>query len=306
MQSRNPVHRRLTRHWPILVFTLGNGGGTIMCYFLDTTLTSSFKGVWSGSPRAQTLCQIYTSIFFLLMSILWWLYWSLYQSNPGFVTLGSGDVPSQGLQRQCPYCRCAPPLRSRHDHQTGRCVVKFDHFCSMLQTPIGDLNHARFWLFVVLQAFFAMWGTCVCWEATTCLQPLYNRTAQVACWKVHPGRTVLLLLFVLFTSSAAQGLSGLAMGHSYLACTAQTTYELLKGAKVSYLASHYASYDGPQMLPHRVRGVRLLLRQHLKFRHPPPAPFNQGVIENLNSFFFQPKPIAYHEQYRYAGTVSQL
>ena len=53
------------------------------------------------------------------MSILWWLYWSLYQSNPGFVTLGSGDVPSQGLQRQCPYCRCAPPLRSRHDHQTG-------------------------------------------------------------------------------------------------------------------------------------------------------------------------------------------
>ena len=87
----------------------------------------------------------------------------------------------------------------------------------------------------------------------------------------------------------------------------ESTFSLsIAGAKVSYLASHYASYDGPQMLPHRVRGVRLLLRQHLKFRHPPPAPFNQGVIENLNSFFFQPKPIAYHEHYRYAGTVSQL
>lgn len=50
---------------------------------------------------------------------------------------------------------------------------------------------------------------------------------------MHPGRTLLLLLFLVFLLAAVQGLFGLAVVHSYLACTAQTTYELLKG-KLTY------------------------------------------------------------------------
>lgn len=64
----------------------------------------------------------------------------------------------------------------------------------------------------------------------------YNKylcCGKKACWHVHPGRTLLLLLFLLFLLAAVQGLFGLAVAHSYLACTAQTTYELLKG-KLTY------------------------------------------------------------------------
>ena len=70
------------------------------------------------------------------------------------------------------------------------------------------------------------------------------------------------------------------------------------GSQVPYLAAHYANYRGPQMLPHRARAVRMLIQQHFKHKDPPPAPFDQGVLQNLNSFFFEPKPIAYHKHHK--------
>ena len=61
---------------------------------------------------------------------------------------------------------------------------------------------------------------------------------QVMCWRVHPGRTILLLLFLVFLLCALQALLGLAVAHSYLACTAQTTYEMLKGQHPSATPLH--------------------------------------------------------------------
>ena len=44
----------------------------------------------------------------------------------------------------------------------------------------------------------------------------------------------------------------------------------------------------------------MLMQQHLKYKNPLPAPFNQGIHANLNTFFFQAKPVAYREQYQSA------
>ncbi len=59
---------------------------------------------------------------------------------------------------------------------------------------------------------------------------------QNFCWRVHPGRTVLLLLFLLFLLAAVQALVGLATAHAYLAWSGQTTYELLKGQHLSMIS----------------------------------------------------------------------
>ena len=72
------------------------------------------------------------------------------------------------------------------------------------------------------------------------------------------------------------------------------------GAGVPYLAPFYASYKGPQMLPLHARGLRILLQHIIKYKNPPPAPFDQGISQNLNEFFFHLKPIAYHERLRAA------
>ena len=82
------------------------------------------------------------------------------------------------FQHGSPMCR--PPFKHAADDMAsaGRCVAKFDHFCTMLNTPIGDANHARFWLFAVMQTYIIAWGICVCWEATVCLLP-FSRASQV-------------------------------------------------------------------------------------------------------------------------------
>lgn len=76
--------------------------------------------------------------------------------------------------------------------------------------------------------------------------------------------------------------------------------ELHAGAQVPYLAPHYVNYQGPHMLPHQAKGVRMLMQQHFKYRNPLPAPFDQGILTNLNTFFFEARPVAYHEHYRSA------
>lgn len=56
--------------------------------------------------------------------------------------------------RRCRKCNNNyKPPRSHHDSVTGRCVVKFDHFCPWAGNAIGALNHKFFFLFI-LYTFF--------------------------------------------------------------------------------------------------------------------------------------------------------
>ena len=38
-----------------------------------------------------------------------------------------------------------PDASTRTGAAAGQCVAAFDHFCPLLATAVGDLNHARFW-----------------------------------------------------------------------------------------------------------------------------------------------------------------
>jgi len=59
----------------------------------------------------------------------------------------------QGFRRRfCSHCQIAPPLRSHHCKDCGKCVATFDHHCHFIGTCIGERNHCRFWWYLLAQA----------------------------------------------------------------------------------------------------------------------------------------------------------
>ncbi|GKY95865.1 hypothetical protein MPSEU_000547100 [Mayamaea pseudoterrestris] len=99
---------------------------------------------------------------------------SLYMAsttNPGAVPMGARPLvtvrPSQSAasngssnasSRHRPTRRCHKchdnfkPARAHHDSVTGRCIVKFDHYCPWVNNSIGALNHKFFCLFLFYTA----------------------------------------------------------------------------------------------------------------------------------------------------------
>lgn len=101
----------------------------------------------------------YLPAFLLALSSLF-MAWS---SDPGAVPMGarplvtvrnasSGGAVSTGRRRgmrRCPKCgENFKPGRAHHDSVTGRCIVKFDHFCPWVGNAVGAMNHKFFILFV--------------------------------------------------------------------------------------------------------------------------------------------------------------
>ena len=106
------------------------------------------------------------SVLFLLLA---WSYLRIRLTNPGNIprpghltakdldALESGkacipqkeDILSQefyavepnGVPKYCHTCKIYRPLRTSHCHNTGRCVVKFDHYCPALGSAIGIRNY---------------------------------------------------------------------------------------------------------------------------------------------------------------------
>ena len=58
------------------------------------------------------------------------------------------------------------------------------------------------------------------------------RTMQAVCWGAKAWQSWLHLLAVMLLVPCLNVFGGLTIAHSYLAATGQTTYEVIKGAKV--------------------------------------------------------------------------
>ena len=109
---------------------------------------------------------------------------------------------------------------------------------------------------------------------------------------MQPLRSWLLLLLALALIPFFNMFAGLTLLHGYLAATGQTTYEMLKGGRVSYMRPFYGSNSGAEHHDAPPNGLAYLIRAILS-KEPPPRPFSQGLAENLNVFFFAPKPYPY-------------
>jgi len=64
--------------------------------------------------------------------------------------------------RRCQKCNDNfKPGRSHHDSVTGRCIVKFDHFCPWIGNAVGAMNHKFFVLFVGYTMASCLFSLCI-------------------------------------------------------------------------------------------------------------------------------------------------
>ncbi|KAF7003022.1 hypothetical protein CFC21_018408 [Triticum aestivum] len=123
----------------------------------------------------------------------------------------------------CSYCHLVQPPRTKHCHDCDKCVLQFDHHCTWLGTCIGVRNHCRFWWYIFGQASLVVW--------TVALYIQFLHVDMNGSWlKGLTGLTLLLPLIVILIV-----LLILLMLHTYLALTNQTTYEIARRKRISYL-----------------------------------------------------------------------
>jgi len=64
---------------------------------------------------------------------------------------------SRRAMRRCHKCNDNyKPPRAHHDSVTGRCIVKFDHYCPWVGNAVGQLNHKLFCLFIFYSKYSIM------------------------------------------------------------------------------------------------------------------------------------------------------
>lgn len=252
--------------------------------FWDTYLQTMLKGAFDFK-RLSWHDTVYTVSAFGVCFLAATLHGNLFRSDPGWVLAGSDLEEADGPQ--CQYCGVRAPLRSRHCFISGRCVAAFDHYCDLLATPVGVRNHRRFWVYLLVQSFVTLWGMIIAWFAVGgCLAPSVIRDPHSHCWSEQPGRSTVLLMTAMLLTALTSLFGSLWLLHTYFVSTAQTTYEILKGANVSYLSGYYAAYTGPhsRQLPYSKIWPEIVRR--LAVGNPPPAPFSEGFVRNWEVFLF--------------------
>ena len=161
------------------------------------------------------------------------------------------DEPPVG--QYCKHCKAWQGLRTKHCHDCGRCVRKFDHHCFWVGTCVGEKNHARFVWYLVAQTALIVWAFHVSnsgWKYADTFHELFEINAGPVCMSIA------LFIFILFVGS-------LLGFHVYLIVTNQTTWEVSSRDKISYLAG----------VPHNVYAFsRGPMRDAREFCCSPPPP----------------------------------
>jgi hypothetical protein len=102
---------------------------------------------------------LFGAIYLPLMTLAVLSLVKAWRTDPGSVPMGArplttvkkatGTPSKQRAIRRCPKCNDNfKPARAHHDSVTGRCIVKFDHYCPWVGNAVGALNHKFFVLFI--------------------------------------------------------------------------------------------------------------------------------------------------------------
>lgn len=126
-----------------------------------------------------------------------------------------------------------------------------------------------FWaLRLELQAVFACWGS------------MRSGQGFPACGLYGVPHAVLLGAGFFFSLASLPLFFYLLSLHTYLLATNQTTYEVIKGAKLGYLAPHFQGRSACATRYHLPGDLHTLWWDEIRGRGPP-KPFSRGVWKNV-------------------------
>ena len=121
------------------------------------------------------------------------------------------------------------PLRAKFCKKHGRIVAKFDHYCYVIGTSVGELNHGRYYRLLSCQLISIWTGLSLSYRA----EVWFNGTLA---WTVV--NTPLLIVNVL-SWAVGVPLSILWCIHTFNMLTSSTTYEFVKLEKLEYMEGFY-------------------------------------------------------------------
>lgn len=131
----------------------------------------------------------------------------------------------------CWRCKFVRPLRSKHCYDCDKCVAKFDHHCPMVGNCVGGRNHRCFLLFMCSQTIIVIWTFYMALNTLFKMDILFSYDDEYDS-SANDDRTItgwifriLFFICMFFALFVVLGLTGF---HCYLACTNQTTYEMIK------------------------------------------------------------------------------
>lgn len=240
---------------------------TVVLYGLFLALFFYFPSNLKVGLEAQEFG--YPIAYFIFLALNLALYFAVGFVNPGYVHMMDSeagimledqdhmsremDDDMQGDEEQartgtrhCAVCKVDQALRTRHCRKCQRCVGRFDHHCFLINNCVGEGNATLFWWYLLVQSIVSLWTLKL---TASCL----TEQSSITLWfQVNALPLVALLVIIGFTVVPL----GLLVLHTFLALTAQTTWEMMSRKKISYLK------DFPAWA----------------------YPFSQGVMRNLRVF----------------------
>lgn len=276
----------------MIVWATVHLGHLVTLYATETRLTALLT---AGFLPSRTWSRTHAESLIICASLaaLLTLYYLLYASNPGWLTTNSSVTQCGAGAGVCAFCGVPPSNRSHHSKNTGQCVHKFDHFCWLLSTDVGDANHRAFLVYLALEVGLLLWCTRA---ALVAALPCFAHPASALCASHGLVRHVTLLAAAASMTGSNVFFGYLLLLHTYLAASGQTTYEVIRGAGIPALAPYYAELGGGAAsnskgykLPNRL--LRLFADEATG--RGPVKPYSRGVPGNLYSFMLTSQPRQY-------------
>jgi palmitoyltransferase len=127
---------------------------------------------------------------------------------------------SEPVVRWCKHCEAHKPDRTHHCSVSGRCILRFDHFCPWVNNAVGFNNHKFFIL-------FCFWCAVLCVVAfALILLTLFERAGwDFLKWTVIDVQLAVVLFITFLFALTLLSFVGL---HVYLLRKNQTTLEQMK------------------------------------------------------------------------------
>ena len=185
------------------------------------------------SPIELVIAGFIHSITFILLILT--------ARDPGYLATGSEDPDL----RFCAKCNFRQPLRTKHCADCGRCVATHDHHCFYIGGCVGERNHRMFYCLLVFG------NVATLWDFDVFISIVYHRALHSSGSVIASGVLIGVLVFPVIV------VVGLVAYHTYLISSAQTTWEHLSRANITYYKDIPSS-------------VRL---------------FGDGVLFNISNFF---------------------